>query len=104
MKNELLKSPERITSSPFENHESLNGLSRQETEEIYFSRKNSLEKIRGIVCLKFYNEIAEKLELEKQAFEKLLNRQDAKELALANYSFILNPYFFEQKFLNPEEA
>jgi len=102
MKNELLKSKEHISRQSNEAKTTPDSISRQETEEIYSFRKKSLETIRAVVCLKFYNEINEKLDNEKLAFEKLLNWQDAKTELLANYSFVLNPYYFEQKFLTAE--
>ena len=39
-------------------------ITKAEVETIYKDRKNRLEEIRSLVCLKFYNDISEKLENE----------------------------------------
>lgn len=99
MKEETLKSPETLAAGAEEPQTSSPSITKAEVETIYTGRKNLLEEIRPVVCLKFYNDIGEKLENEKRQFEQLLNWRDARDEVLSHYSFVLNPYYFEQKFL-----
>jgi hypothetical protein len=97
---ELHKSPE-----PGPNNQPLSEPGNLETErmlvdELYKERVDDLEHIRLSVCLKFYNEISDKLSKEKSRFKQLLNLQDKKREILSHYTFLLNPYYFEQKFLS----
>ncbi len=99
---ETLKSPEILAPSLQENQTENSVISKEEVQEIYAERKNRLEKVKSFVCLKFYNDISEKLDSEKRQLEQLLNLQDARDEALSHYSFVLNPYYFEQKFIGAE--
>ncbi len=98
-KTELLQSAEMPAAVSQETKANSSSITTAEAETIYRQRQGNLEEIRSLVCLKFYNEIGEKLKNEKRQFEQLLNWQDARDEALSNYSFVLNPYYFEQKFL-----
>jgi len=75
-------------------------ISIKEVEALYADRKKLIEELKPFVYRKLYNDMSEKVEFEKEQFEKLLNWQSAKEEVLSHYSFVLNPYFFEQKFFN----
>lgn len=97
---ETLKSRETFTSSSKESQAVYPAITKEEVLAIYTERKKHLNEVRSIICLKFYNAIDEKLENEKRQFEQLLNFQDAREEALSHYSFVLNPCYFEQKFIN----
>jgi hypothetical protein len=97
--NELLKSSETLSTQENKPETVKEELSKAEVETIYTQRQKLLEKARGIISLKFYYEISDKLENEKKQFEKLLNWQTSRDEALSHYSFVLNPYYFEQKFL-----
>ncbi|MEK7162116.1 MAG: hypothetical protein AAB729_05520 [Patescibacteria group bacterium] len=99
---ETLKPAETHTADIGEGQTGAGSITKAEVETIYKDRKNRLEEIRSLVCLKFYNDISEKLENEKWQFEQLLNWQDARDEALSHYSFVLNPYYFEQKFFGVE--
>jgi len=77
----------------------LNTITKQEVESIYRERKHSLEQVRSSLCLKFFYSISDKLKQEKKLFEKILHWEDAKQEALSRYSFVLNQYYFEQRFL-----
>lgn len=99
---ETLKSPEVFAPSIQEARSENSAISKEEVQFIYAGRKNRLEKVKSFVCLKFYNDISERLEKEKRQFEQLLNLQDARDEALSHYSFVLNPYYFEQKFIGAE--
>ncbi len=99
---ETLKSPEVFAPSSQESEIQNSAISKEEVQAIYAERKNLLEDAKSFICLKFYNNICEKLEDEKRQFEHLLNLQDARNEALSHYSFVLNPYYFEQKFIGAE--
>lgn len=101
-KTELLKSTETLAVGSQETETNSGFITKAEVETIYQHRQSLLEEVHTSVCLKFYNEIGEKLKNEKRQFEQLLNWQDAKQEALSHYSFVLNPYYFEQKFLGVE--
>jgi hypothetical protein len=101
-KTEVLKTAETLASQSPEVQSPAGTVGKDEVEAIYKNRKNFLEEIRSLVCLKFYNDIGEKLENEKRQFQLLLNWRDARDEALSHYSFVLNPYYFEQKFLAAE--
>jgi hypothetical protein len=77
-------------------------LLRAQVEELFLERQSDLETIRPALCLKFYNEISDKLQVEKKRFEQLLNLQDKKREILSRYTFVLNPYYFEQKFFGQQ--
>lgn len=102
LENELIKSAEVLVPGSEEARSEAASLTKVEVETIYKDRKKRLEEIKSSVCLKFYNDIAEKLEGEKRQFEQLLHFQDARDEVLSHYSFVLNPYYFEQKFLTAE--
>lgn len=85
------------TSAP-ESYHAESMITKDEVESLYHDRKQSLEHIRGAICLKFYYIISEKLDQEKKSFERILHIEDTKQEVLSRYSFVLNPYYFEQKF------
>ncbi len=101
-KPEILKSQETVFASLEKFQVAPGSITKAEVEEIYNSRKSRLQQIRSSICLKFYHDISEKLEKEKRLFEQLLHWEDNKQEALSHYSFVLNPYYFEQKFLGSE--
>lgn len=72
----------------------------KQAHEIINARKLALDSIKQRINLKTYYSIAEKLNQEKLAFEKLLNVTAHKQQQSAQYSFALDSQFFEQKFLN----
>jgi len=75
-------------------------LTTKQAETIFKTREKALESIKSSINLKTYYVIAEKLNQEKLAFEKLLNVTARKEQQAAQYSFALDSQFFEQKFIN----
>lgn len=74
-------------------------LTQQEIDGLYKERIQQLETIKDSIGLKFFYVITEKLQTEKKTLEKLLNVAYAKKQDQDQYSFILDPQFFEQKFL-----
>lgn len=62
------------------------------------AREVQLARIQGVVCRKLYTDIEEKLAAERVQFRAILSHEGARTKALARYSFVLNPHFFEQKF------
>ncbi len=99
IRNEMLKPGETLAASVSETSARSGSITPAEVKAIYQDRVKNLEEIRSLVCLKFYNEVKEKLESEKRQFEQLLHWQDTRDETLSQYSFVLNPYYFEQKFL-----
>jgi hypothetical protein len=97
-KTELIKSMESSPSSIEERAETTEALTKSEVEEICGGRVGQLESIRSLISLKFFHQISEKLEKEKRQFAELLKWHDTAQDILANYSFALNPSYFEQKF------
>ncbi|GEM_PF-1443734 len=97
-KLEVLKGREMVAFPTPESHHTEEIITKEEVESLYQSRKQSLERIRGVICLKFYYTICEKLDQEKKYFDRILHIEDTKLEALSRYSFVLNPYYFEQKF------
>lgn len=95
----MLKHGETLTISTPETPTRSDFITRAEVQTTYQDRVKHLEEIRSVVCLKFYNGIKGKLENEKRQFEQLLHWQDTRDEALSQYSLVLNPYYFEQKFL-----
>ncbi len=75
-------------------------LTKDDAERVYAGRQHDLEQVRPFICLKFYHEISEKLEREKRQFDRLLHIEDKKQDILSRYTFVLNPYFFEQRFID----
>ena len=100
---EILKSPEQLPATSQENHSPEGSLTKAEVEEVYAKRQSFLGKIRADISLKFYHQVSDKLNREKKQFEQLLNWEDNKQEVLSRYSFVLNPYYFEQKFFGTEE-
>ena len=96
---ELIKSHEMAPVPQNNPSGVLETLTRQEVDVICNARFQFLESIKPIISLKFYHQIIEKLEQEKQQFGKLLEWRDNTEDLLSHYSFVLNPGYFEQKFL-----
>lgn len=95
---ELLQPKEILNNSTQESDGANATITKEEVEKIYRQRKHSLEQVRASLCLKFYYTISDKLKREKKLFEKILHWEDAKQETLSRYSFVLNQYYFEQKF------
>lgn len=74
-------------------------LTQKQIDELYSERLKTLDSIKANISLKFYYVIAEKLQTEKKTLEALLNVAFVKKQDHDQYSFILDPQFFEQKFL-----
>jgi hypothetical protein len=68
-------------------------------EQIYSERKAQLEKIKDSICLKLFYSIEEKIDNERQAFLSILDKSISKQEMLNKYSFVLDPQYFDQKFL-----
>lgn len=95
---EVLKPSEQLIPRVRESYRDSVLITKEEVMQLYDRRKHQLETIRGTICLKFYYTITEKLDEEKRIFERMLHIEDTKQDALSRYSFVLNPYYFEQKF------
>ena len=75
-------------------------LTAEAVTSLYQTRQADLETMKKWVGLKFYYRAVEKIKQEEQALRRLLRLEDAKQSILADYSFVLDPAYFEQKFLN----
>ncbi len=78
-------------------------LSEEDITALYHARCAELKKIERVVSPKFFHTIEEKLEQERKALKKLFAVEEAKQETLSHYSFVLPPYYFEQKFFGTEE-
>ena len=97
---ELLKKSEIISETSETTSETTVSFSKIQADKICAQRLGLLQTIRSAIGLKFYHQISEKLEQEKQLFTSLLNIEDQKQDFLSHYSFVLNPYYFEQQLMN----
>lgn len=88
----------RQQESPQENPD--NGLSVSQVRELYEARQRDLKTMKQWVGLKFYYRAAEKIKQEENSLKKLLRLEGIKQDILAEYSFVLDSAYFEQKFLN----
>jgi hypothetical protein len=71
-------------------------------DSLYKHRKEQLESIKNHIYLKFYYQIEEKLKKEQQVLMDILDGKLGKKKVLAQYSFVLDPQYFEQKFFKLE--
>lgn len=98
-----MKNPEKIKSGEKLKHVKTEAqpwdcdLTLAEADKICAERNIVLDKLRPWISLSFYNRLSEKLGQEKTQFQALLNIDDARKQMLAQYSFVLNPSYFEQK-------
>jgi len=74
-------------------------LSADAVTALYQTRQADLETLKKWVGLKFYYRAAEKIKQEETSLKRLLRLEDAKQAILSDYSFVLDPAYFEQKFL-----
>lgn len=100
MTHEQLQPVEQPTAVETTATEQPNNLDETQLSETFSRRHKDLETIKQWVGLKFYYRTAEKVKLEELALRKLLNREEIKRSILSEYSFVLDPLYFEQKFLN----
>ena len=99
--------PEIINSSEFANlagNTELEPSSTEFTPEIaavmFEERLAETEQLQPFISLKFFYFVKEKIIREQAASRKLLKIEENKQEILDNYSFILNPAYFEQKLLS----
>ncbi len=97
---EKLATPEALSiieQSPIPDADSL---SVDTVAELYKARHTDLETMKKWVGLKFFYRATEKVKQEEATLKRLLRLETAKQTILADYSFVLDPAYFEQKFLN----
>ena len=63
------------------------------------ARKQALETIKSQVSRKVYFQMEEKISHEESQLKELLDWQQGRNNALAKFSLILDPHYFEQEFL-----
>jgi hypothetical protein len=74
-------------------------LSADALATLFQARRNDLAAIKKWVGLKFFYRATEKVKQEEASLKRLLRLETAKQTILADYSFVLDPAYFEQKFL-----
>ncbi len=99
---EKLKPTEVISNLKIEAIDSFDVLDQSFIDNLYEGLGLKLQGLVDAVSLKFYHQITEKLAKEKSQYEQLLNLQDLQKEELSHYSFVLNSYYFEQRFLEEE--
>lgn len=67
----------------------------------FTERTSALEQLKDRISLKSYYEILEKLNQEKETANSMLLTAIERQETLAEYSFILDPAYFEQQFFTP---
>ena len=75
------------------------GLNEDTVISLFNQRQQTLEQIKPWVGLKFFYRTTEKIKQEEVNLRKLLRLENAKQTVLSDYSFVLDPAYFEQKFL-----
>ena len=63
------------------------------------TRLTMLESIKEIVSMRFYDRVADKLKQEEAKAAELSGASQDKQKRQARYSHVLDPQYFEQKFL-----
>ncbi|GEM_PF-2300623 len=69
-------------------------------QALFNERRSSLEPLKATLSLKFYNAISEKITAEEAQFNQLLHIEADKEKDNAQFSYILDTQYFEQKLLS----
>jgi len=67
---------------------------------LFEHRLAEAEQLQPFISLKFFYSLKEKIVREQAAARKLLKIEENKQEILDNYSFILNPAYFEQRLLS----
>ena len=72
-------------------------LTLTQAKQIIESRQATLQKLRPLLSLGCYHQLAKKIKAEQHQFEMLLNESEMRKKALSRYTFVLHPGYFEQK-------
>ncbi len=97
---EKLSTPEALSIIEQTPNASDGSLSANTVAELYQTRQADLQTMKSWVGLKFFYRATEKIKQEEATLKRLLRLETAKQTILADYSFVLDPAYFEQKFLN----
>ena len=68
-----------------------------QTRAILVTRAKLLSDLKPFVSLSFYYQLSEKLKTEEKRYKALFERAARERKTLKQYSFVLNPVYFEQK-------
>ena len=74
-------------------------LSTELVDTVIAQRTRELEALKPEVSLKFYYAITKRIKQERSALEKIFHGRQRQENTLSHYSFVLDPRYFEQRFL-----
>lgn len=98
--SEQLPNPESML--PAENAEAVteSRLDAAAVANLFQARQQHLATLKNWVGLKFFYRAAEKIKQEETSLKHLLRLENAKQTILADYSFVLDSAYFEQKFLS----
>ncbi len=78
----------------------LNAFGEEQISELITSRKQLLESIKNQISLKAYYLMEEKILKEETRLKEILDIKKGRQRQLSKFTFILDPRFFEQEFLN----
>ncbi len=98
MNHEQLQPSEQLPAREYDETVNEAGLSANVVAELYDARRDNLKTLKNWVGLKFYYRAAEKIKQEEEVLKRLLRLENAKQTILADYSFVLDQAYFEQKF------
>lgn len=97
--NEKLPKVEFLPEAEQSETASDSGFNEDTVISLFNERQQTLGQIKPWVGLKFFYRTAEKVKQEEAHLRRLLRLENAKQTVLSDYSFVLDPAYFEQKFL-----
>ncbi|HYV33924.1 MAG TPA: hypothetical protein VE973_03700 [Candidatus Limnocylindria bacterium] len=100
MKPEILKISEKPKKTATESLAAVVNFDEEQIQTAIAPRKALLESIKAEITLKSYYTLEEKILVEEKRLNDILDIKRGRQSRLAKYSFILNPSYFEQEFLN----
>ena len=98
--NEILKPLEKIIFSPENSDNKASAPTVKQVQIMFEKRKQDLEDLRLLVSVNFNKKMVKKIKQEEQQFLEIFNLARHKKQVLQKYSFVLDPQYFEQKFLS----
>ena len=100
MNPEILSTTQEAKNTSPEISANFDALDEHQISLVIASRKALLESIKAQISLKAYYAAQEKLEAEEKRLKEILDFRLGRQSHLAKYTFVLNPNYFEQEFLN----
>ncbi len=75
-------------------------LTPQSAQQMFEQRLAQIEAMHPFVSLKFFYQVKEKIIREQGMAKKLLKIEEDRQEKLDQFSFVLNPTYFEQKLIS----